>query len=346
MIVGIAFVGAAIYVPRYLATRAASLASEIASTTFQDPKDRLALQRDLLQYETDNQIKIWTALAQVLGALVIAGGVYFTWTSLQIAHENLRATERKLDVDRQGQITNRFTQAVGQLGAELKDNRPNLEVRLGGIYALERIVKDAPGDYWMVMEILTAYVRQNARWSTGTTAASAHDTDLAAADVSRSRTSSEWQSSRRPRVDIQAILTIIGRNKPHTSPAPGRTLDLREADLRGAELWNSQLEHIDFWGAHLEGTRFWGAVLENVKLQQAHLQHASFLNASFKNVVLHAAFVQDTNFVGADLRGATGLAQEQIVAAVGDLNTKLPGHLTRPPAWAFGLPDATSRTTP
>ena len=112
-ILGVAFVSAAVYLPRYPAFRARPLASEIAATEFRDPKDALALKKDLLQYETDNQIKIWTALAQALGAIVIAGGVYFTWRNLLIAQQNLRATELKLDVDRQGQITNRFTHAVG-----------------------------------------------------------------------------------------------------------------------------------------------------------------------------------------------------------------------------------------
>src|SRR5207248_11751254 len=79
-----------------------------------------------------------------------------------IAWRNLRATQAKLDVDREAQITNRFTQAIGQLGAELKDGKPDLEVRLGGIYALERIARDSSRDHWTIMEVLTAYVRQNA----------------------------------------------------------------------------------------------------------------------------------------------------------------------------------------
>jgi hypothetical protein len=38
-----------------------------------------------------------------------------------------------------------------------------LEVRLGGIYALEKVAEDAPEKYHCtVMEVLTAYVRENA----------------------------------------------------------------------------------------------------------------------------------------------------------------------------------------
>src|SRR4051794_11504205 len=123
-----------------------------------DPKERVTALKDVSQYQIDNQIKIWTGIVQFVGVVVLAVGGYFTW-------RNLRATQAKLDIDRESQITNRFTQAVAQLGAELKDGKPNLEVRLGGIYALERIARDSPRDHWTIMEVLTASVRQNAPWA-------------------------------------------------------------------------------------------------------------------------------------------------------------------------------------
>jgi hypothetical protein len=46
---------------------------------------------------------------------------------------------------------------VEQLGSD------KLEVRLGGIYSLERISKESPDDYWTVMENLTAFVRERSR---------------------------------------------------------------------------------------------------------------------------------------------------------------------------------------
>ena len=36
-----------------------------------------------------------------------------------------------------------------------------MEIRLGGIYALERISMESEDYYWPIMEILTAYVRKN-----------------------------------------------------------------------------------------------------------------------------------------------------------------------------------------
>jgi Pentapeptide repeats (8 copies) len=185
---------------------------------------------------------------------------------------NLRATQDKLDIDRQGQLTNRFIQATGQLGAELKGGQPNIEVRLGGIYALNRISNDWPKDYWPIADVLTAYVRHNARWSPS--AVEAHESA--------------------PTTDIQAILTVLGRDDPPGGFNERHKLDLRNTDLRGAEFWDAHLEWTDFWGAHLDGAKLWGAILRNVKLENAHLTGAN----------LRAAKLEGASLQGADVTGA------------------------------------------
>ena len=48
----------------------------------------------------------------------------------------------------------RFTRAVDQLGDE------KLQIRLGGIYALERIANESEKDYWPIVKIFTAYIRE------------------------------------------------------------------------------------------------------------------------------------------------------------------------------------------
>ena len=101
-------------------------------------------------------------------------GIFFTWRGQRITQESLQDTrensEENLRLAREGQITERFTRAIDQLGATDEANNKKLEIRLGGIYALERIagdslaMEDSPGrDYSTVMEVLTAYVRENTR---------------------------------------------------------------------------------------------------------------------------------------------------------------------------------------
>jgi hypothetical protein len=173
--------------------------------------------------------------------------VYFTW-------RNLRATQAKLDIDREGQITNRFTQAVAQLGSELMDGNPNLEVRLGGIYALERIARDSPRDHWTITEVLTVYVRRNAPWPP-TTVSHAEDAartpsdrqagDGAAADAHR-------VALPKPRTDIQAVLTVLGRRMPPQEHTELGHLDLSYSDLRNTVLAGAHLARAVLRGARLD----------------------------------------------------------------------------------------------
>jgi hypothetical protein len=90
----------------------------------------------------DLESKSRQTLAQILGGAVLLVGLYFTAQTLRTTHE--------------GQITDRFTKAIDQLGKD------TLAVRLGGIYALERIARDSESDHWAVMEVLTALVREQA----------------------------------------------------------------------------------------------------------------------------------------------------------------------------------------
>jgi hypothetical protein len=89
-------------------------------------------------------------LAQILGGTALLSGLYFTWRTLQ--------------VNREGQVTERFTQAIDQLGKIDNEGNQLLEVRLGGIYALERMARESEENHWPIMEILTAYFRHHAPW--------------------------------------------------------------------------------------------------------------------------------------------------------------------------------------
>lgn len=75
--------------------------------------------------------------------------------AIDAAHADVHRT---LEITREGQITERFTRAIDQLG------HAHLDVRLGGIYALERIARDSPGDRATIGEVLTAFIRSHAPW--------------------------------------------------------------------------------------------------------------------------------------------------------------------------------------
>src|SRR5262249_49194272 len=99
----------------------------------------------------------------------------------------LWASVRSTAIAAKGQAADRYTKAIDQLGSD------NLSVRLGGIYALERLAGDSPQqDHSMVMELLTAFIREESR--------------------------EPWPPSasrRLTRPDIQVALLIIGRRNTH-----------------------------------------------------------------------------------------------------------------------------------
>ena len=80
------------------------------------------------------------------------------------------ATWRQVNVTREGQITERFTRAVDQVGSS------NVDVRIGGLYALERIAKNSEADRNSVQFLLGAFVRGHANWPVGTQGGPEHPT--------------------------------------------------------------------------------------------------------------------------------------------------------------------------
>jgi len=58
-------------------------------------------------------------------------------------------------LSRQGQVTDRYTKAIEQLGSD------KVDVRIGGIYAQERVARDSARDHSTVMEVLTAFIREH-----------------------------------------------------------------------------------------------------------------------------------------------------------------------------------------
>ncbi|MBB5803124.1 hypothetical protein F4560_002892 [Saccharothrix ecbatanensis] len=75
---------------------------------------------------------------QVITAMTALGGLIFTALSL-------RATREQIKVAEQGQISDRYAKPVELLGTPGPEH---FQVRLGGIYALERLAADSPRDQY------------------------------------------------------------------------------------------------------------------------------------------------------------------------------------------------------
>ena len=78
------------------------------------------------------------------------GGAIAVWVAIRQMNIARLRHEKQTEADFQRRIIESFSRATEQLGND------KIEVRLGGIYTLERISRESPDDYWTVMETLCA----------------------------------------------------------------------------------------------------------------------------------------------------------------------------------------------
>lgn len=298
--------------------------------------------------QTNELRRTWAQIAA--GALALIG-LYIAWV-------RSKAMRDQADVDRDRQFTDLYVKAIEQLGSD------KLQIRLGGIYALERIARESPKDHWPIMEVLTAFVRENAprQWDNISGPQPGED------DVPP-------PPPTKPSTDIQAVLTVIGRRSRTFGQGEDQSLDLRETQLAGADLENfklrwalleeadlqrANLQYADLQRASLRRAKLKETLLEfadlqranlneaNMKkarllysnLQGANLEEADLQGANFWKANLNSAFLEGAelkgavlkgaNLRGADLQFARGLTTKQVAQAIWDETTKWPEDFSPP----------------
>ncbi|MFQ8705614.1 MAG: pentapeptide repeat-containing protein [Thomasclavelia sp.] len=78
---------------------------------------------------------------------------------------------------------------------------------------------------------------------------------------------------------------------------------------------------------------FKGEDMSGLDLSMKLLIAANFNSCKFDNTIFLGADTRDTDFSNADLKKALFLTQGQVNSARGNLNTKLPSHLSYPMSW-------------
>jgi hypothetical protein len=160
-----------------------------------------------------------TTLLQGIGGAVLLLGAFYTYQQVQ-------TSRRQLNLAEQGQITERFTRAIDQLGSD------HLDLRLGGIYALERIARDSPDDHAAIGEILTAFIRTHAPWP-----------PTLPGQYAATAPMDQVPELKRRAPDVQACLTVLGSGGfVYQSPWIEGRIELQWVDLRRAWLVKGSLE--------------------------------------------------------------------------------------------------------
>jgi hypothetical protein len=80
--------------------------------------------------------------------------------------------------------------------------------------------------------------------------------------------------------------------------------DLRGANLRGANLYGADLRGANLYGAYLRGANLRGANLYGADLRGANLYGADLYGADLRGANLYGADLRGANLYGANLRGA------------------------------------------
>jgi uncharacterized protein YjbI with pentapeptide repeats len=266
-----------------------------------------------LQYR--NQGLTTTAIA-FLGIGVVINA-YYTAKRVDAIHKSAIASEKNLEINLQNAklsqdrlISERLMAAIAQLGHD------KIETRTSSIYVLERIAQDFPQEHWTIMEILTAFVRENAYLRD----ADNRDEDSPAYLSQYKNNERRIQPEESPKIrrDIQAALTVIGRRNSQQDDE-SKKLDLRYTDLRRADLLGTDLQRADLRGsdlrgadlrschlseANLENIKLAGCVLYEANLSKANLQGANLQGANLNRADLYGANLRGANLVGASLRAA------------------------------------------
>jgi hypothetical protein len=235
----------------------------------------------ILKAETDFRKSIIDTIQTITGIFTASGLVFTIYyaarnvaigerssaMAARMASDNLQAT---LD----GKITDRFAKAIEQLGTD------SIAVRVGAIYALERIARDSIEDHWPVMELLCSLLREMRP---------------------AGRKTSE---SAVPPEDVRVIAAVLRRRKSDRE-TDSNQLDLSRANLSGLNFTDVIMRNANFDSSDLVGTRFDGGDLTGATFANAKASQAGFRKSKLVGAFLNGADFTGANMEGANLREAT-----------------------------------------
>jgi hypothetical protein len=244
----------------------------------------------------------WTVFLSLVTATTAVAAVV---TSVFTSSAQIRLSE-------QGQATDRFIKAVEEIDT---GGSSHLDVRLGGIYALEMLAADSTDKQPAIVEVLAAFVHSNVP------VASYELTPVPGPAGDKWIRIDSKCPGKRPTVDVQAALSVIGRRDPKYDGNPvdlsfaclgsanlmGAHLEnanLRWSDLSNGRLDNAKLQRANLFEASLNGTLLLGADLRGVVARQATMRLANFTRANLTDSTFRFCYLESARFDGANLTDA------------------------------------------
>ena len=239
------------------------------------------------------------ALALLFGVwrgLIAERQVAAAQRQVENAQRQVETAQRQAETAQQSFLNERYQRGAEMLGSEV------LSVRLGGIYALERLAKEHPEQYHIqVTRLFCAFVR-----------------NPPGADKNPVFEYAENEPTGRLREDVQAVITAIGGRSQEGLALENAEedfyLDLREAtlhgaslqgaNLAGAHLLRAELGRADLRGADLSQSKLGFANMELVNLMDAKLSGADLFGANLFRTTLSNTDFSHAGLYGVNLSGA------------------------------------------
>ena len=209
-------------------------------------------------------------------ALVAAGPI-----ALLLAIWRAVVAERQATTAQQGLLNERYQKGAEMLGSKV------LSVRLGGIYALQRLAEEWPDQYHIqIMRLFCPFVRL----------------------PTRDQSLESGQAVIEPgtllgiRQDVEAVMQMIG-SRAKSRITLERTADFK-LDLRGADLPTAQFLDADLSNAMFHNSNLSGANFANTDLTDSFLSYSDLSQAQFHNVTFTRTRLGSANLSGAMLQDA------------------------------------------
>ena len=222
----------------------------------------------------------------------VIGAPFLVWRS-HIAQEQTKASHKQNEIAINGQIVESISRAVENLGsvhtgvAEDSKQEVNLEVRVGALYALQRISDENENFHIQIMKIICAYIRSNA--------------------PRVYNNQGKGVPGARPREDVQIALDVIRDRSTDFVKSEidkGYSLDLSQAELNFARLFGANLRQADLCWSNLSRAGLFRADLSEANLLGANLFRANLRGANLLGAKLFHADLSKADLRGADLHGA------------------------------------------
>ena len=278
------------------------------------------------------------SLSSTIRNLGLVGGgiiaiVLAVWRSLvaqkqaEAALQQASTALRQAETAQQGLLNDRYQKGAEMLGNDV------LSVRLGGIYALQRLAEEHPEQYHIqIMRLFCAFVRHPTKYDGA-------KTDEGQIGAKPGSEENQCGSTPRLREDVQAVMQAIA-TRSTTGIAleleADFRLDFSHADLQELELWSGDLSLANFKNADLSGAKFVGTNLSevyfidvkspawmgNVNMSGAHFMRienfAKMTIGGYLNV--SGARFSDLDVSGMRLMGMKNLTQSQLDQCRADSN--------------------------